>query len=65
MVIVEDLMDMQGTRDCEEIMRRFGGQDRNTEEQITMAKGMEMSVLNTIFQKRHVRAEGGAQKWIL
>ena len=44
----------EGNRGDEELMGRFGIQDRNLEGQIVvdLAKRIEMAVVNTIFQKR-------------
>lgn len=43
-----------GNRDDEEVMGRFGIQERNAEGQMVVdfAKRMEMAVVNTFFQKR-------------
>ena len=45
----------EGNRGDEEVMGRFGFQDRNTDRQMMvhwMVQRMEMAVVNTFFQKR-------------
>lgn len=45
----------EGNKGDENLMGRFGLQDRNTEGQMVLdlAKQMEMAVVKTFFQKRH------------